>query len=60
MINEIIRKTNYIINMKMIYDKENDKVICPRCKSDNVYIKCGMFCDLYICNNCGYESRDIE
>ena len=46
--------------MKMIYDKENDKVICPRCKSDNVYIKCGMFCDLYICNNCGYESRDVE
>jgi len=33
-------------------------MICPNCRSNNIRVKCGMFCDLYTCNDCGYESRD--
>ena len=29
---------------------------CPKCKKDTIHVKCGMFCDLYICDNCGYET----
>lgn len=43
----------------MIYNKKEDKLYCSQCNSDNIYIKSGMMADLYICNNCGYESRDI-
>lgn len=35
-----------------------DKYICPKCKSEHVHIKSGMFTDLFICEDCGYESRD--
>jgi len=33
---------------------------CPKCKKDTIHVKCGMFCDLYICDNCGYETRNKE
>ena len=36
------------------------KYSCPKCNSDKMRIKSGMFTDLYICENCGYESRDIN
>lgn len=31
---------------------------CPKCNSENIRIKSGMTCDLYICEDCGFETRD--
>ena len=31
---------------------------CPKCGSTKIRIKSGMFADLYICTNCGYETRN--
>ena len=46
--------------MDMLYNKETGKLKCPKCGSYHIYIKSGMMCDLYICTDCGFESRDIE
>ena len=45
---------------KMIYSTKTNSFKCPKCGSTNIYVKCGMTTDLYICMNCGFESRDIE
>jgi len=44
----------------MIYIKETDKLKCSKCGSEHIYIKSGMMSDLYICLDCGHESRDIK
>ncbi len=31
---------------------------CPKCGSSHIRVKAGMMCDLYICTNCGFETRD--
>lgn len=37
--------------------QENEILKCPNCISTNIHIKSGMFCDLYICQDCFYEWR---
>lgn len=50
-----------IFNMEtMFWDKKNQEYICSQCQSHNVFCKCGMMADLYICNDCGFESRDLK
>jgi len=44
----------------MFWDKKNQEYICPECQSHNIFCKCGMMADLYICNDCGFESRDLK
>lgn len=44
----------------MFWDKKNQEYICPECQSNKVYCKAGMTTDLYICSNCGFESRDLK
>lgn len=44
---------------KMIYCKTTDELKCPICGSKHICIKSGMLTDLYICENCGFESRDL-
>lgn len=46
--------------MNIIYNKETGTFKCPKCKSSNVWIKSGLMSDLYTCNECGYESRDLD
>ena len=42
---------------KMIWDETLEKYFCPKCDSSKVYVKSGMFADLFVCENCGFESR---
>ena len=44
----------------MIYNQKTNQFTCPYCNSHSITVKSGMLCDLYICQNCGYESRDLE
>jgi len=44
----------------MVWDNKNQEYICPKCQSHNVHCKVGMMADLYICNDCGFESRDLK
>ena len=34
-----------------------EKLECPKCKSSDIFIKAGMFTDLYTCKKCNYEWR---
>jgi len=45
---------------KMIYNKTTDEFKCPICGSKRIYVKSGMMVDLYICQDCGFESRDLD
>ena len=44
----------------MIYCEATDTFTCPKCGSKNVYSKPGMLTDLYICKECGFESREFD
>ena len=44
----------------MIWDGKNYEYTCPECGSHKVYCKAGMMSDLYICNDCGFESRNLK
>lgn len=33
---------------------------CPKCNSTRIRVKVGMMCDLYICNDCGFETRNYD
>ena len=33
---------------------------CPKCNSTHIRVKTGMMCDLYICEDCGFETRDYD
>ena len=35
----------------------NENLICPKCGSKNIWIKAGMFVDLYTCKDCNWEWR---
>ena len=45
---------------KMIYSTKTNSFKCPKCGGTNIYVKSGMLLDLYICNECGFESRNIK
>ena len=45
---------------KMIYCRATDTLKCPKCGSKKIYVKSGMMADLYICQECGFEARDLE
>lgn len=49
-----------MIDKNILYNEKTGKFTCPNCNSHNVSVHPGMFVDLYFCNNCGYESRDID
>lgn len=44
---------------KMIYCRATDRMKCPKCNSTNVRVKSGINADMYICEDCGFESKDI-
>lgn len=44
----------------MNWNEERQEFTCPKCGSHHVIVKSGMMCDLYICADCGYESRDLK
>lgn len=31
---------------------------CPKCNSEKIRVKSGIFTDLYICEDCGFETRN--
>ena len=33
---------------------------CPKCNSIYIKVKAGMMCDLYICEDCGFETRNYD
>lgn len=33
---------------------------CPKCNSTHIRVKAGMMCDLYICEKCGFETRNTK
>ncbi len=43
----------------MIYNKKELKIYCSKCNSTNIYIKSGLMTDLYVCRDCGHESRNL-
>jgi len=47
------------MNNNIIYNSTTNTLKCPRCGSESIYVKCGMIVDLYTCNDCGFESRDV-
>lgn len=56
-----IEYTNLEVNIKYYYARtdlnELDLALCPKCGSNNTYVKSGMTTDLYVCRHCGYEWR---
>lgn len=43
---------------KMIWNETLEKHFCPKCDSSRIRVKAGMFCDLFTCLDCGFETRD--
>jgi len=33
---------------------------CPKCDSEDIRIKSGIMCDLFICENCNFETRNYN
>ena len=54
---DILAKNGTTFHEKALDILDKKTLKCPQCGSDNIYIKSGMFVDLFICEECGYEWR---
>lgn len=48
-----------MVEQRMEYNLTTEEYTCPVCGSKHIRVKSGMTADLYICEDCGLESRYV-
>ena len=43
----------------MWFDSKTQNYVCPKCRITHIRIKPGVFVDLFICENCNFEAREV-